>query len=165
MNVSRPFFFIAIVSMLVGGIGITTPTPVSADSHKGTVGTLLGGVLGGVAGSKIGKGKGRTAGIIVGALGGAMIGGQIGKSMDENDRRISENTAHYGLETTRTGTMTSWQNPDSGNSGTFTPTSTYRSSQGEDCREYETTIYVDGQRETAYGRACRQPDGSWQIQP
>ncbi|MEE8203551.1 MAG: hypothetical protein V3R74_07315, partial [Alphaproteobacteria bacterium] len=31
------------------------------------------------------------------------------------------------------------------------------------CREYQTTVNVGGQVEQAYGTACRQPDGSWQI--
>lgn len=29
------------------------------------------------------------------------------------------------------------------------------------CREYQTTIIVGGQPQKAYGRACRQPDGTW----
>lgn len=32
-----------------------------------------------------------------------------------------------------------------------------------DCREYTVPITVGGRAETAYGKACRQPDGSWQI--
>jgi hypothetical protein len=32
------------------------------------------------------------------------------------------------------------------------------------CREYDSTIYVGGQPQHAYGTACQQPDGSWQIQ-
>lgn len=29
------------------------------------------------------------------------------------------------------------------------------------CREYQTTITIDGKPQKAYGRACRQPDGTW----
>ena len=31
------------------------------------------------------------------------------------------------------------------------------------CREYTTEIMVNGQAQEAYGQACRQNDGSWQI--
>jgi hypothetical protein len=30
-----------------------------------------------------------------------------------------------------------------------------------ECREYQTTITIGGKPEKAYGRACRQPDGTW----
>jgi hypothetical protein len=30
-----------------------------------------------------------------------------------------------------------------------------------ECREYQTTITIGGKDEKAYGRACRQPDGTW----
>lgn len=29
------------------------------------------------------------------------------------------------------------------------------------CREYQTTITIGGKPQKAYGRACRQPDGTW----
>ncbi len=32
------------------------------------------------------------------------------------------------------------------------------------CREFTRTITIGGHRETGYGTACRQPDGSWQTQ-
>jgi hypothetical protein len=31
------------------------------------------------------------------------------------------------------------------------------------CREFQTTIVVDGQPQDAHGTACQQPDGSWQV--
>ncbi len=31
------------------------------------------------------------------------------------------------------------------------------------CREYTKNIIVDDQKQTAYGTACLQPDGSWKI--
>ena len=53
--------------------------------------------------------------------------------------------------------------PDSGNSGTVKPQPSYQNASGQYCREYQQTITVDGKTETAYGTACRQPDGSWKI--
>ncbi|HEY9163208.1 MAG TPA: RT0821/Lpp0805 family surface protein, partial [Magnetovibrio sp.] len=122
--------------------------------QKEQAGTVVGGVLGGVLGSNVGGGKGQTAGTIAGVLIGAILGGQIGKSMDETDRMMAERTAQRTLETTPSGQTSTWSNPDSGHSGTITPTRTYRSASGADCRDYETTVYIDGQREVATGVAC-----------
>lgn len=130
--------------------------------QKEQAGTIIGGVVGGVIGSNVGEGDGRTAATLAGILIGAIIGREIGRDMDENDRRMAESTAQDTLENNRTGQTSTWSNPDSGHSGTVTPTRTYRT-DGRDCREYETTVYIDGKRETAYGTACRQPDGSWKL--
>ena len=34
-------------------------------------------------------------------------------------------------------------------------------SKGEQCREFQRTVTIGGKTETAYGTACRQPNGSW----
>lgn len=39
------------------------------------------------------------------------------------------------------------------------------SSAGRYCREFQQTLTVGGRTERAYGTACRQPDGSWEILP
>ena len=36
-------------------------------------------------------------------------------------------------------------------------------SSGATCREYETTVQVNGQWQPAYGTACLQPDGTWRM--
>ena len=126
-------------------------------------GTLLGAGLGALAGSQIGSGKGQLAAVALGALAGGYFGGQIGQSLDKADRAYAKETAQDSLEFNRTGQTSSWRNPDSGHSGSYTPTRTYVSDRGEDCREFETTIFIDGREERAVGRACRQPDQTWKI--
>lgn len=133
------------------------------DNPKQTGGAILGGIGGGVAGAQFGKGKGQIATTILGTLAGAWLGSEIGSSLDKADRMYAERSATQALENNRAGQASTWRNPDSGHSGSFTPTGTYRSHAGEDCRTYETTIYVDGRPETANGRACRSPDGTWRI--
>ncbi len=133
------------------------------NAPKQTVGTLLGAGVGALVGSQLGGGKGKLAAVVVGTLGGAYLGSEVGKSLDAADRAYMERNAQQTLETTKSGTVTAWKNPDTGNSGTFTPTRTYAAANGENCREYESTIYVDGQEETATGTACRQPGGTWKI--
>ena len=130
--------------------------------NKQMAGTLAGGAAGAVAATNIGKGRGNIAAIAIGTLLGAAIGGEIGKSLDKADQRYLNNTAQASFEHAPTGVTSQWNNPDSGHSGTFTPTRTYQYGGGY-CREYTQTIYVGGRTQEGYGNACRQPDGSWKF--
>jgi surface antigen len=130
---------------------------------KQTAGTVLGGVAGGLLGSTIGKGSGKAAAVIAGAAIGALAGNQIGASLDERDRERAHHTTQRALEDGPTGEPTSWRNPDTGNSGSTTPTRTYTDNQGQPCREYQTTVTVAGERQQAYGTACRDAAGNWRI--
>lgn len=126
---------------------------------KESQGAIAGAVLGGVVGSKVGKGRGRKAAIMLGAIAGTAIGSKIGRHYDEHDR---ERTA-YMLEHNNTGQSTSWRNPDTGYEYRAQPTRTYYAKGGEPCREFTMDVIIGGKKEKAYGTACRQRDGSWQI--
>ena len=39
----------------------------------------------------------------------------------------------------------------------------YVASNGQTCRQYQTTINVGGVPQASYGTACLQPDGTWRI--
>jgi len=130
---------------------------------KQKVGAVLGGVAGGLLGSKIGGGSGRLAATAGGAVLGVLLGSEIGKSLDRADRIYASRTTQGALESNRSGVTSTWSNPDSGHSGTVTPQPAYQTSSGDYCREYQQQITVGGRTETAYGTACRQPDGSWKI--
>ena len=127
-------------------------------------GTILGGAIGGFAGSKIGSGKGQLAATAIGALLGAFAGSEAGKSLDRADRLYASRSHQSALETRPVGQTTEWSNPESGNSGSVTPTRTWQTETGRYCREYRQTVTVSGKTESAYGIACRQPDGSWRIE-
>ncbi|HCX67115.1 RT0821/Lpp0805 family surface protein [Parvibaculum sp.] len=135
----------------------------SSGINKQTVGTVGGAVAGGLAGSQIGSGSGQLWATGAGVLLGAFLGGEIGKSLDRADRQYMSQTTYNTLENGRSGQPVRWQNPDSGHYGTVTPQPAYQ--QGNyNCREYTQTVYIDGRSEQAHGTACRQADGSWQIQ-
>ncbi|HSJ81075.1 MAG TPA: RT0821/Lpp0805 family surface protein [Thiobacillus sp.] len=133
-------------------------TGCATDGPREQAGTIIGGVLGGVLGAQVGGGHGRTVAIIAGALAGAAIGGSVGESMDDNDRRKVAET----LEGVRTGVPAAWINPDTGVQYSVTPTRTYDTATGP-CREFATEAIIGGRRETVFGTACRQADGSWQV--
>ena len=67
------------------------------------------------------------------------------------------------MENLPDGQTTSWTNPNSGNSGSVTPVSAYTPSGNNFCREYQTEVTVEGKTQSAYGTACRRPDGTWEI--
>lgn len=76
------------------------------------------------------------------------------------DRAQMEQASHRAASAP-IGQQVSWRNPDSGNSGTITPTGEGISLAGEYCREYQQTFTIAGKTDQAYANACRQPDGSW----
>ena len=78
-------------------------------------------------------------------------------------RLYAQQTAQHALETAPSGTTSSWRNPDTGHSGTFTPEKTYKAADGDDCRDFTSTVTIQGRAETMRGQACRQPDGTWRI--
>jgi surface antigen len=125
-------------------------------------GTILGGVGGAVVGSQFGSGSGRIAATAAGTLIGAFAGREVGKSLDKADvaaAQRAQNQAHAAP----VGEKISWSNPESGHSGTVTPTRQGQDSAGNQCREYQSTVTIGGKTEQAYGTACRQPDGSWKV--
>ena len=73
-------------------------------------------------------------------------------------------TANKAFEQNQTGQTSVWNNPNSGNSGTVTPTKTYQLATGQYCREYTQTILIGGEQHQTYGTACRQADGTWKVQ-
>jgi len=127
---------------------------------------VLGAVVGMAAGAGIAAAAGGGPGAIVGAgVGGALIGGLIGNRLDARDKRMAAAAAQQAFENNQAGQPSVWKNPDSGNSGTITPTRTYELANGQYCREYKQTIIIGGEPQPSYGTACRRPDGTWQIQP
>ncbi|MGE5476703.1 MAG: RT0821/Lpp0805 family surface protein [Bacteroidales bacterium] len=130
---------------------------------KQTGGAILGGVGGAVAGAQFGKGSGNLAMVAIGTLLGAFIGSEVGKSLDKADQQYAHQAGQRAFESAPTGQSVAWNNPDSGHSGTVTPTRTYEAASGQFCREYQTTVNIEGRNEQAYGTACRQADGSWRV--
>ena len=126
-------------------------------------GTLLGAGLGALIGAKIGHGDAGVPLAIAGGVIGASIGNSIGKRLDEADRLEMERARAHALQYGQPGVATKWYNPDNGNGGAVVPGQTYQDAKGAYCREFTQTVIIAGQEEEAYGRACRQADGSWLI--
>ena len=133
---------------------------ISCEGNRAAVGGVGGAAAGGFLGHALGGG---TAGIIGGAIAGGLIGGAIGDRMDAADRRESQRASQQAFETAPSGQATTWNNPDSGNHGSVTPTRTFQTANGQYCREFQQTVVIGGEEQQAHGTACREPNGSWKI--
>ncbi len=130
--------------------------------QKEVVGGLTGAALGGLLGAQFGSGTGQLAGTAIGVLVGGLMGSEVGRTMDDVDR-MKANQAVVQAQSAPLGENITWNNPDSGYSGTITPTRDGYSDSGNYCREFYQTVSIGGKTEEAYGTACRQPDGTWRI--
>jgi len=153
-RVLKGFIVVALIGIL------TTSCATIQENPKTTVGAVGGGTFGGLVAAAAGA---SPAGIAAGVIGGMLVGGLVGNLLDERDKKLAAEAAQKALETTPTGKPVAWSNPDSGHSGTVTPTKTYQTESGTYCREYQQTVTINGKQEKAYGTACRQPDGSWKV--
>jgi len=156
------------VALVTTMLASCNPPPPGAGQDTGGVskqdiGMFGGAGLGALAGSAIGGGNGRIVATAAGAILGGFAGSSIGKSLDKADAAYANQTAQRALENNQPGQAMPWNNPQSGNSGTITPQAPYQTADGTYCREFQQTIVVGGQSQNAYGKACRQADGSWKI--
>ena len=145
---------VALVAILTTGCATMEANP------KTTIGAVGGGTVGGLIAAAAG---GSPAVIAASVIGGILVGGLVGNLLDERDKKMATEAAQKALESAPTGKPVAWNNPDSGHAGTVTPVKTYQTADGKQCRQYETSVTIDGKQEKAFGKACRQPDGSWQI--
>lgn len=153
---AHTFRKIALVTTLALGLG-------ACDSNE-TVGTFIGAGLGAWLGSEIDGGSNRGVGTMLGMMGGAMIGNSIGQRLDDADRAMANRAYYQSLESTKAGTRTEWYNPDTGHRGYYEPEPAFKDEKTDRyCREFTQNVQIGGKEQTAYGRACRQPDGDWKI--
>ena len=52
---------------------------------------------------------------------------------------------------------------EGGRSGSVTAVRDGQTPDGRQCREFQQTVTIGGRQEEAYGTACMQPDGTWQV--
>jgi len=88
---------------------------------------------------------------------------EIGDKLQQTDIIYAERAGQESLEYYRAGTLGRWQNPDTGNAGTITPTRTYQLDDGTYCREFEQMVVAGGLSASTRGTACRQADARWRL--
>ena len=150
-----PLVATALAGLLLAGC-------VTESGPKQGLGTILGAAGGGLLGAQFGHGRGRLVTTATGVFLGGMLGNSIGRSLDRADRRAGHRAEAAAHQAPVNETI-HWRNPDSGNYGTVTPVREGTATSGRQCREYHHTVVIGGREEEAYGTACLQPDGSWEI--
>ncbi len=153
---------VLLTAMLCAGLALAGCNTTQGWGQKQTLGTGAGAVAGGLLGSQVGSGSGRLWATGAGVLLGALVGSEIGTSLDRADRMYMAQ-AQNRVYSAPIGETVTWNNPESGHQGTYTAVRDGTSSTGRYCREYQQTVTVGGQQQSAYGTACQQPDGSWEI--
>jgi surface antigen len=130
--------------------------------NKQTIGTAGGAIVGGLLGSKVGKGSGQLWATGAGALLGAFAGSSVGKSLDQADMAYHQQATQQAFNAPINQPI-SWNNPQSGHSGTITPVQE-GTRGGAHCRKFNQAILIDGKAETAVSVACQNADGTWTVQ-
>lgn len=87
--------------MVVGGCTTTDPVTGEQRSNNTATGAIIGAVAGGVLGKATGSHHRDRA--LVGAAVGALAGGAVGYYMDEQERKLREQTKGSGIDVTRDG--------------------------------------------------------------
>lgn len=153
---------IALTGLLfISAINLSACTP--GNNAQGS--TAVGAVTGGLIANQLFSGQNAFAGVIAGALIGGIIGNQVGQYMDRQDR-INMQSAIIHTPINQQANWTSNRPGPQGQRITYSVTPTksyYRDNRRRYCREYRTVVHIGGRRQTAFGRACRMPDGQWKI--
>lgn len=83
-------------------------------------------------------------------------------NLNEEQQRLHE-AAQVRATKANVGEVIMWE--DGNAYGSVTTTRRGTSSTGRPCREFQQTVTIGGKTEQAYGTACMNPDGSWEVVP
>ena len=125
--------------------------------NRTEIGAAIGAATGAVVGSQVADEDHQAVGIIGGLIVGGVVGGLIGKAMDSVDEACMGHALEYAAD----GAPVHWRDPN-GYDYDVVPQETYQAG-GRYCRNYTTTVVINGAPESLAGTACRRPDGNWDI--
>jgi len=101
-----------------------------------------------------------SANEFVGAAAGPLVAGDIQSGMTPVDNGCVGLTLEYA----RNNQPVAWQNPGNGAQYQVAPIRAYQAANGLSCREYTTSIMLNGHSQRVNDTACRLPSGLWQLQ-
>ncbi len=120
------------------------------------LGGAVGGIIGGILGVQMGEGESQLAATAVGTL----LGAALGVHLLGDGGAMGKYCTAETLDRAPDGQTVTWRNPISNAYYAVTPIRT-TAANGRACRDYTTTVILDGRTEQTHGTACRRPDGSW----
>lgn len=95
---------------------------------------------------------------------GGVTGGVIGNYLGKQDAEKHAQTNLRALDTLSQGQTSSWQDSQSGNSGSTTVTKVATRTDGTVCKSFTETVRTKAQTVTKEATACKAPDGTWKTQ-
>ena len=138
-------------------IALLTGCQTTKAQNAATLGTLAGATLGALTFNN------KVSGAAIGAGTGLLVGYIVGNEMEKYDAYDEQRISNV-LETAPSGYASQWTNPDTRMHHQAIP---QPAKQYEDGRiERDVTLKArmpDGEMETIYAKAYRQPDGTWQL--
>jgi surface antigen len=149
----------------------------AASSRAGELDPLFGGLIGGGMGAGIGYAAGKSKGAAIGGILGLGLGAIIAAAANEDDRRYNRHVSYappppaYAPPPVYTPAPYDPAYRPGAYQPPYQPAPVYgqhgpyagaQYSQAY-CREYNGTIYVNGNRYPSHGTACLQPDGTWRT--
>ena len=121
--------------MAAAGLSLLSVAACAEGQYNEQIGGIAGAAAGAYVGSQVGSGTGRDIAMVAGALLGYWAGSTLARRLTEQDRSVMGQTTNRALSTAPNNQTVTWSNPESGNSGSVTPTSSYKTASG---RLYDT---------------------------
>ncbi len=136
---------------------------ISNEDAGAWTGAVIGGLAGGWAGAQFGGGTGQMVFTVLGALSGGMTGYETGRSLMVADRQSYDRAVAEALDAQHGSTQASWENPETGNSGLIRMGQSFSNANGEDCRQFRSTVAFSDAVLSGPGAACRAQGGQWTL--
>jgi surface antigen len=83
--------------------------------------------------------------------------------LDAEDWRRAKAALSTALDPQGNGSPVRWDNPDSGNKGSFVPVGKAYPSDTKICRPFRATVERKADEQSLQGTACTNPQGEWTI--
>lgn len=88
---------------------------------------------------------------------------RFSETVTESDWTVLRRALATALVETEDGATVSWNNAETGSTGTVTPLMAARAGGGSLCRAFAATIDADGAGNRYRGEACRTGEGRWEL--
>lgn len=149
----------AVGLMLLALVGCTNS---SDRDNVVAVSTNFGAIAAGFIGYElIGSGTGRWFSAAILGAGGAAGAYYAAQKLLPDDRAQMNKAGYESLATLPIGETSEWSNPETGNSGSFTPTRAFLSQDGQPCREVTAVLSVEGEEYETRRTVCQKAEGTW----
>ena len=101
-----------------------------------------------------------AASVVMGGVAGGALGNYLGK--DNAQKHVETNL--NALNTLGAGQSSSWNDNQTGNSGSTTVTRVFTDANGQTCKAYSETVKTAQRTVTQDATACRTASGAWNVQ-